>query len=208
MDGHPIPDPARHTGLRLIAADEDPQALERTAAILEGLGHEVTALTASVQEALELVARDDPDAAVVVVHRDHDHALDLVDELSEALSGPVVALVAEADAAFAEAAAQRGLDALASEPTAESLQGALTVAMQRHAERVDLSRTVGQLEHALERRATIERAKGMLMERHDISEREAFEALRAAARSRSMAVVALARMVCEGEESIELRVAR
>ena len=182
--------PAR--GLRLIAADEDPQALERTAALLEQLGHEVTACTASVTEACELIARDEPDAAIVVVHRDHDHALDLIDELSEALAGPVIALHATADADFAQSAAERGLDALASEPTAEALQVALELAVHRSADRAQLMRSIGQLEHALDRRATIERAKGMLMERHGLDERAAFERLRAEARSRSIAVVALA----------------
>jgi response regulator NasT len=181
----------------VIAADEDPQALRRTAELLEGLGHEVTACTASVDEACELIARDEPDVAVVVVHRDIPHALDLIDELSEALSGPVVALHSTADALFAEAAAERGLDALASEPTADGLQGAIEVAMRRHAEREQLHRTVGQLEHALERRALIERAKGIVMERHGIDERAAFELLRGQARSRSMTVVAVALEVCE-----------
>ena len=62
---------------------------------------------------------------------------------------------------------------------------------------------MGQLEHALDRRALIERAKGMLMERHGLGEREAFDVLRAAARRRSTAVVELARAVADGAE-IEL----
>jgi AmiR/NasT family two-component response regulator len=197
MDGLLTTDDAPARGLRLIAADEDPQALQRTAELLTQLGHEVTACTASVQEACELIARDDPDAAIVVVHHDADHALDLIEELSEVVSGPVVAVLGEADAAFAQAAAQRGLDALTTEPTADGLQAAIEVAMHRHAERVQLDRTVGQLEHALERRAVIERAKGVLMERHGIEERAAFDRLRAEARSRSMSVVALAAEVNE-----------
>jgi AmiR/NasT family two-component response regulator len=196
MDGSSTPEaPAR--GLRLLAADEDRQALRRTAQLLEDLGHEVTACTASVAEACELIARDEPDAAIVVVHRDPDHALDLIDELTEVVAGPVVAMLAEADAAFAHAAAERGLDALASEPTADGLQAALEVAVHRRAERERLAEQVGQLEHALARRALIERAKGVLMERHGITEREAFERLRAQARSGQATVVALAQSVLE-----------
>lgn len=197
MDGVQITDEAPVRSLRLIAADEDHQALHRTAELLEQLGHQVTACAASVSEACELIARDDPDAAVVVVHRDEAHALDLIDELGEVLSGPVVAVLGEADAAFAQAAAERGLDALTSEQTADGLQAAIEVAMHRHAERTQLAEQVGQLEHALERRAVIERAKGKLMERHGLDERAAFEQLRAQARGRSMTVVALAREVTD-----------
>lgn len=195
MDGAKIIDDVPADRLRLIAADEDPRALERTAELLEQLGHVVTACTASVTEACELIARDDPDAAVVVVHEDQGHALDLIDELSEALSGPVIALLGDAGAEFAEAAAARGLDAIAAELTADGLQAAIEVAMRRHGERTALAEQVGQLEHALERRAVIERAKGRLMERHGLGERAAFDRLRAEARSRSITVVSLAQEV-------------
>jgi AmiR/NasT family two-component response regulator len=200
MDGAPTPNPEATRALRVIAADEDAAALGRTAAILEGLGHEVTACADSIDEACEMIARDDPDVAIVVVHRDHDHALGLIEELSEVLSGPVVALLAGADADFAQAAAARGVDALASEPTADGLQAAIEVAMQRHADRRALAATVGQLEHALGRRAIIERAKGILMERHGLAERGAFDLLRGTARSRSASVVALAQDVIDGED--------
>lgn len=192
MDGHTTPEHAPARSLRIVAADEDRTALARTADMLGRLGHDVTACAVTVAEACEVIAREDPDVAVVVVHDDEDHALDLIDELGEALSGPVVALVDEPDAGFAQAAAARGLDALAVEPGEEALQAALEVAVRRHAERARLSDQVGQLEFALERRALIERAKGTLMERHGIGEREAFERLRAQARARSVSVVSLA----------------
>ena len=185
------------TGLRVLAADEDKAALERTARMLEALGHAVTACTASVDEACDLIARDEPDAAIVVVHRDAEHALDLIGELSEVVSGPVVALVRGVDADFAAAAADRGVDALASEDTADALQAAIDIAVRRHSEREELATQVGQLEFALERRALIERAKGVLMEREGIGERAAFERLRAEARSRSITVVSLAAELVE-----------
>ena len=192
MDGLLTPEDAPARSLRILTADEDEAALQRTAELLEGLGHQVTACTATVAEACDLVVRDEPDAAVVVVHRDPEHALDLIDELSESLTGPVVVLHEDADGSFAQAAAERGVDALARDADADAIQAALSVAVHRHEERTALATQVGQLEHALERRALIERAKGVLMERHGIGDREAFERLRAQARSRSTSVVALA----------------
>lgn len=187
-------------GLRVLTADEDSKALEHTASLLEQLGHQVTACTASVSEACALILRDDPDVAVVVVHDDVAHALDLIEELSEAASGPVIALLGEADREFAEAAAEHGLSALAADPTAESLQAAIEVAVRRHAETMRLCEQVDQLEHALARRAVIERAKGMLMERHGVDERAAFELMRTFARGRNQSVVRVAGEVADGLE--------
>ncbi len=186
------------TGLRVLAADEDERALQGTVAILRELGHVVTALAIGTAEAAEVIARDDPDASVVVVHDDDEHALDLIDEIAAFSSGPVIALLDGEDPEFVRSAAARGIFAYARPSTAAAVQGALEVAMRRHREHAKLSQAVDQLEGALERRAIIERAKGILMERHSVDDRAAFELLRAQARSTSSPVVELARAVAGG----------
>ena len=186
------------SSLRVLAADEDEQALERTSALLARLGHNVTALAVDVGTVAEQVASNDPDAAVVVVHRDDDHALDLISEIAAYASGPVIALVDGEDADFVRRAAERGVDAVAGRHSEEALQSALELATRRHAEAARLAEQVDQLEGALERRALIERAKGVLMERHRIDDRGAFEMLRSHARARSRTVVDTARAVLDG----------
>jgi hypothetical protein len=61
-----------------------------------------------------------------------------------------------------------------------------------------LRRTVGQLEHALAARVSIERAIGVLAERHGTTPRAAFEALRRNARSQGRAAQELATEVLDG----------
>ena len=187
------------SSLRVLAADEDEQALARTADLLTRLGHEVTALAVDVRTVADRVADTDPDAAVVVVHRDDEHALDLIEEISAFASGPVVALVDGEDAEFVRRAAERGVDAVAGRQSEEALQSALELATRRYAATARLAEQVGQLEGALDRRAVIERAKGVLMERHRIDDRAAFEMLRSHARARSRTVVDTARQVLDGD---------
>jgi response regulator NasT len=191
-------DPDPTGGLRVLAADEDREALRSTTALLESLGHRVTSLAIGVDEAAERIAADEPDLAVVVLHDDAEHALDLIDEISEYADGPVIALLHGPDPAFATAAAERGIDAIATSERPEAVQQVIEVAVRRCAERRALAEQVEQLETALARRALIERAKGILMERHGIGEREAFERLRAHARSQSATVVAVAQAVSDG----------
>jgi AmiR/NasT family two-component response regulator len=185
-------------GLRVLAADEDEAALRETAAILRNLGHEVTEFAIGTAEVAEAIAREDPDASVVVVHRDDEHALGLIDEIVSFSSGPVVALLDSEDPDFVREAADRGIHAYARPIAPDAVQSALEVAIRRHAEQSELTEAVGQLENALERRAIIERAKGILMERHSADERAAFELLRAKARSTNRSVVDLAQAVLDG----------
>jgi AmiR/NasT family two-component response regulator len=186
------------TGLRVLAADEDERALRETTELLRELGHEVTDIAVDVATAVERIAGDEPDLAVVVVHEDDEHALALIEELNEYASGPVIALLHGEDPAFVARAAERGISAYTRQPTAASVQGAIDVAMARHAELRELHDQVERLEGAIERRAVIERAKGIVMERHGVGEREAFELLRAHARAHNRRVVAVAASVIEG----------
>jgi AmiR/NasT family two-component response regulator len=190
-------------GLRVLAADEDQVALARTASVLDTLGHHVTATAVDLAQVTEAVAREEPDLSIVVVHQDDEHALGLIEEISAFANGPVIAMQAsEDDAEFARRAAERGIYAAVRGGDRAALQSAIEVAMRRHAEARRLTEQVGRLETALERRAVIERAKGMLMERHGIGDRDAFDRIRAFARSNNRTVVDVAGAVCAGEESI------
>lgn len=184
--------------LRVLIADEDKDALDSLASVLNGLGHEVTPYVVSVAEAIELIGTEDPDLAIVVVHQDDEHALALIQETVEYASGPVIAQTRDGDVDFVARAAERGISAWIESLAPEVVQGAIEVALRRYEESARLQTKVDQLESALERRAVIERAKGILMERHGIGQREAFELLRDHARSQSRRVVDVAIAVGEG----------
>ena len=188
----------RETNLRVLIADEDEKALEGLRATLEGLGHEVMPFAVSVREAAELIAREDPDLTVVMVHQDDEHALTLISEAVEFASGPVIATVRSGDADFLARAADHGISAYVQGTQPESVQGAIEVALRRYRETAQLAGKVDQLEGALARRVVIERAKGILMERHTADERQAFELLRENARANSRRVVEVAQSVVDG----------
>ena len=184
--------------LRVLIADEDRDALRELGEVLGGLGHEVTPFVVSVSEAIELIGTEDPDLAIIVVHHDDEHALALIQETVEYASGPVIAQTRDGDVDFVARAAERGISAWIESASPEVVQGAIEVALRRYEEQARLETKVEQLESALDRRAVIERAKGILMERHGIDERAAFDVLRDHARSQSRRVVDVARAVTEG----------
>jgi AmiR/NasT family two-component response regulator len=184
--------------LRVLLADEDSGALKVTAAQVRELGHTPTEIAVDLRQAAEAIARNDPDLTIVVLYGDDGHALDLIEEINAYSSGPVIALLDREDPEFVAAAAERGIFAYARQETIESIQAAIEVAMRRWREQQELTEQVERLEGALQRRGLIERAKGILMERHSVGDRAAFELLREHARSNNRTVVDVAAAVTEG----------
>jgi AmiR/NasT family two-component response regulator len=191
--------------LRVLIANEDENSLRRLHAVLSELGHEVTPYAVSVSEAIELIAREDPELAIVMTDNDDEHALALIGEAVEYASGPVIAQLRGADVDFLSRAAELGLSAYVDSMDPEAVQGAIEVAMRRYRESSRLYERVEQLEGALARRAAIERAKGILMERHGVGDRESFEMLRDQARSTGRRVVDVAQSVLEGHALLPKR---
>jgi AmiR/NasT family two-component response regulator len=193
------------TNLRVLIADENESALRRLHEVLSELGHEVTPYAVSVREAVELIVKEEPQVAIVVVHSDDEHALALIGEAVEFASGPVIAQLPDADVEFLSRAADRGVSAYVESMDPESVQGAIEIAVRRYREASKLNEKVGQLEGALERRAMIERAKGILMERHGVGDREAFELLRDHSRATGRRVVEVAQAVLDGHALLPKR---
>ncbi len=186
-------------GLRVLVADEDEAALHRLAALLRNIDHEVSAYAIDVAEVADCIADEDPDLSIVVLHRDDDHALALIDQIGSYATGPVIALTIEEDPDFVAKAADRGIAAHTTPDSAAAVQSAIELALRRHAEVERLEDKVDQLEGALTRRAVIERAKGILMERHELDDLAAFDLLRTYARGNRRRVVDVARDVAEGQ---------
>ena len=107
--------------------------------------------------------------------RARSHALELIERIVREADCPVIAVLEGHDAAFVNEAAKRGVFAYIVDGTAEELQSALDITLRRFAEYHNLQGAFG-------RRAQTERAKGILMERYQIDERQAFEMLRDHAR--------------------------
>jgi AmiR/NasT family two-component response regulator len=187
------------SNLRILLANEREEDLRALGDVLDGLGHEVTPFAVSVLEATELIAREDPDVAFVVLDGDDEHGLALISETVTFASGPVLVTVRQAESpATIARAADMGIAGYVDSWEPADVQGAIDVAMRRHREEERLHEKVAQLESALDRRAVIERAKGVLMERHRVAERAAFELLREHARSSGRRVVDIAQTVLDG----------
>jgi AmiR/NasT family two-component response regulator len=177
--------------LRVLIADESAERLALLAAIVRGVGHETIAAEFEAAKAGFATAREHPDVALVAVGESDAHALDLITTIVAEAECPVIAVLSETDTAFVREAAKRGIFAYVVESDRGALESALEIVLLRF-------REYHGLEGAFGRRALIERAKGMLMERHGIDERAAFETLRGHARRNNLKITDVAGAVVDG----------
>ena len=104
---------------------------------------------------------------------------------------PVIVLLHARDPDFIKEASKRGVFAHISDADVEDWQSSIDIVLRRFAEYRDLQGAFG-------RRTTIERAKGILMERHGIDDADAFELLRQASRTDNRKLLDLATAILEG----------
>jgi AmiR/NasT family two-component response regulator len=182
----------RETGhLRVLIANERTDRLALVAPIVIGLGHEVIAREIEVRDVGAVTARERPDVALVGLGDSSEHALDMIDTIVRQSACPVIALLHAREPDFIKEASKRGVFAHISDADVEDWQSSIDIVLRRFAEYHDL-------EGAFGRRAVIECAKGILMERHTIDGGSAFEMLREHARIDNRKLIDLATAVVDG----------
>ncbi len=177
--------------LRVLVANEHAERLDVISRLVEQLGHDVIARNVSVEHVGAHTRAEQPDVALVGIGLDAEHALEMISEIVHEAACPVIALLDATDPAYVSEAAKRGVFAyvIVSDNTDE-LENALDITLRRYAE-------FQNLEGAFGRRATIEQAKGILMERHGIDPETAFQQLRQHSQHTGRKIIDVAQAVVE-----------
>jgi response regulator NasT len=174
-------------GLLIMIAHERADRLAQVTQAVTRLGHQVIERTIGIIDVGQATVEARPDVAIVIVGPDSGpQALRSIDTIVKEAACPVIAILDVQDRAFINEAAKRGIFAyIADGEDPEELQSSIDIVLRRFAEYHDL-------EGAFGRRAVTERAKGILMERHGIDERAAFNMLRDHARRNNRKMIDVA----------------
>jgi len=164
--------------LRILIADDESIRLLSLRKQLAALGHNVIAEASTGDEAVTLAGSTLPDLAILDIKMPVMDGIEAAEKITQARPIPIILLTAYDEAQLVERAAQANISAYLMKPVAEEdLLPAITLALARFRQFQALRQEVADLREALEARKTIERAKGILMRRLNLSEDEAFRRL-------------------------------
>jgi response regulator NasT len=186
--------------LRILVADDESIRLLSLRKQLAALGHAVVAEASTGEEAVSLAASTSPDLAILDIKMPVMDGIEAAERITQARPIPIILLTAYDEAQLVERAAEANISAYLMKPVSEEdLLPAITLALARFRQFQALRQEVVDLREALEARKTIERAKGILMRRLNLTEEEAFRRLQKQSQdsNRRLAQVAEAIMVAD-----------
>ncbi|HLI75116.1 MAG TPA: response regulator [Acidimicrobiales bacterium] len=193
-------------GKRVVIAEDEAIIRLDLKEILEDEGYEVVGETGRGDEAVELVAQELPDLAILDIKMPGIDGIEAARRISGDCKVAVLILTAFSQRNLIEEARDAGVAAYLVKPFQRSeLIPAIEVAMARYAEyraieeeSSRLSQEVATLEDKLETRQLVDRAKGVLMDRHGMGEAEAFSFIQRTAMDRRARMKEVSKEIVEG----------
>ncbi len=160
---------------RIVIAEDEGIPRMDLREMLENQGYSVVGEASDGRSAINLARELRPDLVILDIKMPELDGIAAARVLTEERIGPVLLVTAYQDRELVEGAKDAGVLAYVSKPFGESqLVPAIEVALARFREFRGLEKELGDTKAALETRRLVERAKGVLMDRHGLKEEEAY----------------------------------
>jgi AmiR/NasT family two-component response regulator len=169
------------SAMRILVAEDETIIRLDLRDLLERAGFEVCAEARDGEEAVALARSERPDLAIMDVKMPRLDGIEAARRILEENPIPIVMLTAYGQEELVSRAVEAGVFGYLVKPFREQdLLPAIQAARARHEEMQALRAEAESLTEALAARKVIERAKGLLMEKENLNEQEAFARLRKA----------------------------
>lgn len=161
--------------MTVLIADDDPIIRLDLKQMLESLDYQVVAEAGDGQQAVDLAREHQPEICILDVKMPVMDGIEAVGIITEESIAPTILLTAYSDRELVDRAKDAGVFAYLVKPFKPSdLPPAIEVARSRFEQNSQLNKEVRSLSERLEARKAIDRAKGILMQEHTLSEAEAY----------------------------------
>jgi response regulator NasT len=199
-DDAPVEDGARPAaGLRVLVVEDEALIRLDLAEMLSEEGYVVAGEAGDGEQAVEQARALRPDLVIMDVKMPKVDGITAAASIVEERIAPVVMLTAFSQRDLIEQARDAGAMAYLVKPFARhELVPAIELAVSRFAEKRALEDEVASLNDRLETRKVVDRAKGLLMTRQQMTEPEAFRWIQRTAMDRRTTMKAVAEAVVDG----------
>jgi response regulator NasT len=178
---------------RVLVAEDEALIRLDLKEMLEEEGYAVVGEAADGEQAVEMAGRLRPDLVILDVKMPKMDGIAAAERIAGERVAPVVILTAFSQRDLVERAREAGAMAYLVKPfQKKDLVPTIEMATSRFAEIVALEQEVGGLHERLEARKVVERAKGVLMTEHGMTEPEAFRWIQRTAMDRRTTMRAVA----------------
>ncbi len=182
--------------LRILLADDEALLRLDLRDILSEAGHQVVGEAADGEKAVELARSLRPDFIIMDVKMPVMDGLTAAKIIAAEDIAPVLLLTAYSQQDIVEKAVESGIIAYLVKPVREEqLFPAMEIALSRFAERRQLQEELAGLRQSLATRKLVERAKGILMTAHQMTEQEAYRRMQQYSMSRRISLKELAESI-------------
>ncbi len=163
---------------KVLIAEDNPKTRLFLKTQLELLGFDVVDAVSNGQAAVDLVDELKPDLVIMDIKMPELDGIDAAKAITAKGPMPIILITGLSSDEMASKAVEAGVFAYLVKPvTKKQLEPAIKLAMARYEEFKSLKVEVDDLKDAIETRKLVERAKGILMKRCNISEEDAFKLL-------------------------------
>ena len=180
----------------VVAEDESLIRLDIVETLREH-GFDVIGEAVDGDQAVELTTRLAPDLLVMDIKMPNLDGISAAEKLTSTKT-PIVLLTAFSQKELVDRASEAGAMAYVVKPfTPNDLLPAIEIALSRHAQIVALEAEIGDLNERLETRKLVDRAKGLLNEKMNLTEPEAFRWIQKASMDRRLTMQEVAQTIIE-----------
>ena len=180
----------------IVAEDESLIRMDIVETLREN-GFDVLAEASDGEQAIKLVLEHRPDLLIMDIKMPNMDGITAAEKLSGTKT-PIVLLTAFSQKELVDRASEAGAMAYVVKPfTPNDLLPAIEIALSRHAQLIALETEIADLNERFETRKLVDRAKGLLNEKMNLTEPEAFRWIQKASMDRRLTMQEVAVTVIE-----------
>lgn len=189
--------------LKAIIAEDEQLTRTIIRARLEKLGHQVVAEAADGSQAVDAARTHRPDVIIMDIKMPVMDGIEAARTILTETPCAILFLSSFNEQELVEQASETGALAYLMKPfRKEDLEPALVMAVRRFRQMQAQKKEIDELKETLETRKLIERAKGILMDRHHMSEEEAFKRIHFQARNQNKKMREIAQSIITAADLI------